>query len=345
MLVGVISYFPGRIDSWPAVHGTCRSWQFPKMSVTGGILSGMSHQVLAVAFALIAALCIAVGAVVRQRAAAKIPDDELGALGAVGSLTRSPIWWFGTIVGVFGYVFQAAALGKGSILLVQPLLVTSLLFALLLGVLFGQRRISVAEWGWAAALTTSVAMLVVLGDPKPGREHAEAEHWAIIGAVGLPVVAFCLLVARRNPGPRRALLLGVIAGALFGVAAVLTKGVVAHAGGGLGALFTSGETYALVVVGLTATVMQQNAYQAGSLQASLPASTVAEPVVATTLGFLVLGEYLGAGAAVSAILIIAVVVMVAATIAMARDSVEATPVPTLHSPHPSAKKAVGTLEP
>ncbi|MFH5210619.1 DMT family transporter [Antrihabitans spumae] len=279
----------------------------------------------AIAFALVAALCIAVGAVVRQRAAAQIPDDQLGALGAVGSLTKTPIWWIGTIVGAGGYVFQAAALGKGSILLVQPLLVTSLLFALPLGAFFASRSIKPSEWAWAFLLTIAVAVLIVIGDPRPGNPHAEGKHWAVIAAIGLPVLALCLVGARRSPGPRRALLLGIAAGAMFGIAAVLTKGVVAHAGDGIGALLSAPETYVLVVVGLTATILQQNAYQAGALQASLPASTVCEPVVATALGFLVLGEYLDTDREMSAILAIALIVMVTSTIALARDTPEAVP--------------------
>ncbi|WP_307828643.1 DMT family transporter [Antrihabitans sp. YC2-6] len=280
----------------------------------------MPAHALAIAFALAAALCIAVGAVLRQRAAAKVPDDELGKLGAVGSLTRVPLWWAGTLVGMGGYIFQAAALGKGSLLLVQPLLVTSLLFALPLGAWLTKRSIAPREWAWAGALTAAVAILVVVGDPRPGENHAEALHWAIIGIIGLPLLAMCLLTARARTGAQKAVLLGVAAGALFGVAAVLTKGVVAVASEGVGALLTSLETYALIVVGITATAVQQNAYQAGDLQASLPASTVTEPVIATALGFAVLGEYLDADKEVALLLVAALVVMAVATIALARES-------------------------
>lgn len=282
----------------------------------------MSADSIAIVFALAAAFCIAVGAVLRQRAASKVPDDALGKLGAVGSLTKVPVWWAGTLVGMFGYVFQAAALGKGSLLLVQPLLVTSLLFALPLGAIFSRRPIRGREWAWAIILTSAVAILVVVGNPRPGHPHAEARHWAIIAAVGLPLLAACLIGARVMSGARRALLLGVAAGVLFGVAAVLTKGVIALAGDGIEPLLTSGETYALIVVGLSATALQQNAYQAGALQASLPASTVAEPVIASMLGFLVLGEYLDADKELALLLLIALIAMVAATVALARDSAE-----------------------
>lgn len=280
----------------------------------------MASNWIAVASALAAALCIAVGAVLRQRAAAVVPNDQLGKLGLIGTLIRRPDWWLGTLVGIGGYVFQATALGKGSLLLVQPLLVLSLLFALPLGARFAGRTIRAADWMWAIVLTTAVAILVVVGDPRPGHPHAEARHWVVITCVGLPLVALCLVGARVWSGARRALLLGIAAGVLFGVAAVLTKGVVAHGGDGLIPLLTSFETYALIVVGLAATLLQQNAYQAGALQASLPATTVAEPVVATALGFLVLGEYLHTDKELAVLLVVALLAMFAAAIALAQSA-------------------------
>ncbi|MFF0818178.1 DMT family transporter [Rhodococcus sp. NPDC003318] len=281
----------------------------------------MSDSLLAALLAIGAALCIAVGTVVRQRTAAVVPDETTGVLGPITTLVLSPVWWLGTVVGAAGYALQAAALGLGSLLLVQPLLVLSLLFALPLGARFGGRRIATREWLWAAALTTSVAVLVIVGDPRPGEPRAVTQHWILIALVGLPLVALCLFEANRRTGTARALLLGVAAGSLFGLAAVLTKGVVHLLGRGPLALVTSLELYTLIVVAVVATSLQQSAFQAGSLQASLPASTIMEPVVATLLGFVVLGEYLDADRKAAAVLVVAVGTMITATIALARSSV------------------------
>lgn len=289
----------------------------------------VSHTLLAAIFAIGAALCIAVGTVVRQRTAAVVPDDSIGALGPITTLVHSPVWWLGTVVGIAGYALQASALGLGSLLLVQPLLVLSLLFALPLGARFSGRRISAREWLWAAALTTSVAVLVIVGDPRPGEPRAETHHWIVISAIGLPFIALCLFGAHRRTGSARALLLGLAGGTLFGVAAVLTKGVVHLVNLGPHAILTSFEFYALIVVAAVATSLQQSAFQAGDLQASLPATTIMEPVVASLLGFVVLGEYLDADRKVAAVLVLALAAMAAATIALARgaanDDANATP--------------------
>nr|WP_296778634.1 DMT family transporter [Rhodococcus sp. (in: high G+C Gram-positive bacteria)] len=282
----------------------------------------MPQTLLVVVLALGAALCIAIGTVVRQRTAAVVPIDDVGVLGPITTLVKQPVWWIGTLVGIGGYALQAAALGLGSLLLVQPLLVLSLLFALPLGARFAGRTIGAREWMWAAALTVSVAILVLVGNPKPGIERAEARHWAVICLVGIPIVALCVFAGQRSSGSRKALLLGIAGGTLFGVAAVLTKGVVHLVSQGIVPLVSSFELYALIVVAVAAITLQQSAFQAGALQASLPATTVMEPVVASMLGFLVLGEYLAVDRSVTAILVLAVLAMIAATIALARTSTD-----------------------
>lgn len=282
----------------------------------------------AIGFALVAALCIAFSAVSRQREAARVPDGDLGRLGAIGSLVRRPLWWLGTAVGAGGYVFQAMALGRGSVLLVQSLLVSSLLFALPLAATLAGRVIRRSEWLWALMLSVSIVVLLVVGDPRQGKQHAAGWHWALTAAIGLPLLAACLLGARRRPGGRRALLLGIAAGALFGVAAVLTKGLVALLGEGPASVFGSAETYALVVVGGAAVVLQQDSYQAGALQASLPAATVTEPVVAAALGILLLNEYFDVDGPQVVLLALALAAMITATLALSRSAaIEPAPDP------------------
>ncbi|WP_280242361.1 DMT family transporter [Nocardia abscessus] len=293
----------------------------------------MSSSQVAVVLALGAAVCIALGAAIRQRAAARTagtPDSLMG------GLLRTPDWWLGTLVGLGGFAFQAAALGKGALMLVQPLLVLSLLFVLPLGAWLNGRSVSTGEWAWAVALTAGVAILVMVGDPRPGRPHAETSHWVIAGLVAVPLFAAALLGARAWPGPRRAVLLGLSSGVLFGLAAVLLKGVVATTDRGSKAVLVSAETYALIVVGLTATVVQQYSYRAGSLQASFPAATVVEPVVVGALGFLALGEYLDVDVALVALLVAALATVVVATVALARSKGAATEPQRLNRSHSEA---------
>ena len=87
---------------------------------------------------------------------------------------------------------------------------------------------------------------------------------------------------------------------------------------GVGQLLATPELYAWALVAVAGTAMQQASFRAGTLTASLPTMTVTEPMVASALGIVVLGETLRPGEAGWFTLVAAVAVMVAATVALAR---------------------------
>ena len=64
-------------------------------------------------------------------------------------LLRDRQWWMGTLVSMGGFVLQASALGLGSVLLVQSLLVTALLFALPINAHVTGQRVTRTQWMWA----------------------------------------------------------------------------------------------------------------------------------------------------------------------------------------------------
>jgi drug/metabolite transporter (DMT)-like permease len=132
-------------------------------------------------------------------------------------------------------------------------------------------------------------------------------------------------------------LLALVSGALWGVFAVLTKGVVDRIDDGVLVLLRTPELYAWAGVAVAGTAWQQSSFRAGSLTASLPTMTVAEPVVGSVLGVVILGEMLRPGEAGWFTLVVAFAVMVFATAALARG--EAASVQTTGasgSAHPDA---------
>ena len=99
---------------------------------------------------------------------------------------------------------------------------------------------------------------------------------------------------------------------------MLTKGVVDQLDDGIWALLRTPELYAWALVAIAGTAWQQSSFRAGTMTASLPAMTVAEPVVGSVLGIVVLGETLKTNDAGWFTLGLAIVAMVVATIALAR---------------------------
>lgn len=282
-------------------------------------MAGMTGEAdLAILLALGAAMFVAIGDVIHQRQAHAVTDEPVGHLALFTRLLRDRQWWVGSLVAAGGFALQAAALGLGSVLLVQALLVTSLLFALPIHARLVRRRVTLWEWTWAVLLAASVTVIVTVGNPTAGDARASWETWAAVLVVLGPVLALCMIGANIWTGSVSAVLLALVSGALWGLFAVLTKGVVDRLDGGLEALLRTPELYVWAVVAVAGTAWQQASFRAGALTASLPTMTVAEPVVASVLGVVVLGETLRPGEAGWFVLTAAVVVMVAATAALAR---------------------------
>jgi drug/metabolite transporter (DMT)-like permease len=277
-------------------------------------------QGLVIVFALLSAICMAIGIVIRQRATVDVPVDKGVSFTMVKALLSKPVWWVGTAAAVAGFVFQAAALAHGSLIVVQPLLVSSLLFALPMSARLAHRRVTHSEWLWALVLTLALAMFVLMARPKPAEYRGREVAWAVAIVVITVIIAACVVFAARSVGRRRALLIGVAVGVLFGLLAVLTKLVMYELAekGPVGMLMMP-PVYWTVFVGISATVLQQSAFHAGALQASVPTMLMLEPIVAVLLGALVLNEQLSVSGYETVALPIAVLAMAAATIALARD--------------------------
>jgi drug/metabolite transporter (DMT)-like permease len=279
----------------------------------------MGRTGIAAALALAAALMIGVGDVVQQRSAQQVTDKPVGTLSLFRRLLRDRRWWAGSLVAGAGFGLQAAALGLGSVVLVQALLVTSLLFAMLISAAVSRRGITGPQAIWAVLLVAAVAVVVTVGDPQEGTPRGSLQTWTIVAAVMGPALVLCVLGARKASPAVGALLLGLMSGSLWGLFSVLTKGVVDQLDRGIPALLRLPELYVWLVVAVAATAWEQSAFRAGPLTASLPAVNVAEPIVGSILGVTVLGETLKTNHVGVFALAISVAVMIAATVVLAHS--------------------------
>jgi drug/metabolite transporter (DMT)-like permease len=291
---------------------------------------------IAALLAVAAALMIGIGDVLEQQSAQQVTHKPVGTFALFGQLLRDRRWWAGTLVAGAGLGLQAAALGLGSVVLVQALSVTSLLFALVISAKVNHRRITRWEAIWAVLLAAAVTVVVTVGNPQAGTPRGSPQTWTVVALVMGPALILCLIGSRMFSGSVSALLLGLMSGSLWGLFSVLTKGVVGQLGNGIPALLRTPELYVWAVLGIAATAWEQSAFRAGPLTASLPAVTVAEPIVGSVLGVTVLGETLSTNNVGLAAIGVSVAVMVAATVALAHSQAAATPASD-QPPRPTSK--------
>ena len=237
-------------------------------------------------------------------------------------LARRPVWLAGLAADGLGYGLQALALGVGELLVVQPVITSGILFALPVSAWWSGRRLGRAEFAWACILAIGLTVFLLLAGTDGGRDFASTERVAGVRRdrdTGARSPASSSLLGRS--GTRRAVLFAFTTGAVFGLTAALTKSTVVlldhH---GFGAL-EHWEPYALVVLGASGFVVNQRAFQAGSLTASLPTLTVVEPVVAAIVGVTMLHETVPTDGVVEWLAVaLSVVAMVVATVVLSRSA-------------------------
>lgn len=281
----------------------------------------MSATAASVVLALIAAFLFACGSAAQQSEAASI--DEGAPL--MAQLVRRPRWWLGLVGDLGGYGFQAAALALGPVLVVQPLIVAALLFALPISAVLNHTRVTRREWAYAGVLAAALALFLIAGRPTDGVPDAPGVDWlpALIAVGVVAAVATAIGSIRSLRGPKRAMSFGVATGILFGVATVLTKPVLTsyeHADflANTARLFTDWRLYLLVIAGLGAMYLQQRAFQPAPISASLPAITLAEPMCAAVLGAAVLHESITLTGVRGAVVLVSALAGVVAAARLAR---------------------------
>jgi drug/metabolite transporter (DMT)-like permease len=251
---------------------------------------------LAVAAALGSALCFATSSALQQHGAARAPRGRGLHLNLIRHLATSPIWLAGLAASVGTLGLQALALASGQLVLVQPLLIVGLLFALPLSVVLQNRRPSLQEWGWAAVLAVGLVSFLGAARPRPGPRLPDDERLWQLGMIVLAISIAIAVLAYGLGHRHRAVLLGTATGLAYGVAAALIKYCCAlEAREGAGWLLASWPPYALVAVGGAGILLNQAAYQAGPLSGALPAIAIMDPLVAVLFGVGAFGEQIDTG--------------------------------------------------
>ena len=242
-------------------------------------------------FALMAALCNALNVVTQHRASIASPERARG-WGLVLYLFKNPLWLFGWVALIGAFVFQALALHDGQLSVVQPLLVTELVFALVLRYLWVHQAIRAVTWVAAAITCVSLALFVRASEPQGGNAFPSTHAW--IGAMTATIGATVLLAVlgmRGSPG-RRAALTAPATAILWALVATFIKTMTQTLSEfGIGGMFLHWPVYALAIAGASAAILNQVTLHVGPLSVSQPFLVIVDPIVSIALSIWVFEEY------------------------------------------------------
>jgi drug/metabolite transporter (DMT)-like permease len=247
---------------------------------------------MAAALALIAAFLFALAAALQQKGSLNLPTISLAHPMSLVRLVGEKVWLLGTLALFAGYLFQAGALDRGRLSIIQPLLVTTVVFALPLGYVLTKQHVGRREVIGAVVIIIGLGLFVSFGDPAGGNENTSNSQWAI--AIGLLSVLSVLLLVFGNRGGlgMKAAVYGTVAGILFGLSSALTKPTLDFLHESVGTMLSHWECYALAVAGVLGFVLQQVSLGTGRLAPSVATVSVANPLVGILIGILLLDERL-----------------------------------------------------
>ena len=242
-------------------------------------------------FALLAALCNALNVTTQHIASTSDPKKSSG-WHLVAYLFSSPLWLLGWVALAGAFIFQALSLHQGQMSVVQPLLVTELVFVLVLRRVWIHQAISSITW-WAAALTcVMLALFVAMSEPQGGDAFPSSHAWAVATAVTVGGAAMLAVLGMRGSPGRRAALLGSSTAIMWALVATFIKTTTqTFSQYGAAGMFTHWSVYALAAAGLGAEILNQVALHVGPLSISQPFLVIVDPIISIALSVWIFEEY------------------------------------------------------
>lgn len=245
---------------------------------------------MSVLLAVTAATLLALACTVEQDSAQRRPPREALKLRLLTRLARDPRWLFGMGLATVSLPIQAAALGLGSLVVVEPIIAAGIALAIPMQWVVSRRRPRRRDILLATVMAAALATFLIAAQVAGAKQDGEPFEWLLAGGVAALAAVGLAAAATRRQGRVRAGLLGTAAGALFGVQSALLKATVSGLAHGILHAGADWHLYALILTGATALVLEQSAYQAGALAASVGGTKLMAAVTAVALGLLLFDE-------------------------------------------------------
>jgi drug/metabolite transporter (DMT)-like permease len=276
----------------------------------------------AVVFALAAALANAVNLMTQHKASISAPTRVKGWRLAL-YLPRQPLWLLGVAAAVGSFVFQALALHNGPMSVVQPLLITELVFSLVLRRIWIHQDVARAAWASVTVVCVSLAVFLAVGEPTGGHPYPAANQWLSAGLVFGGAIAALVLLGLRGSAARRAATLAAATGLMASLEASFLKTATQTLSvSGIGGMLTDWPVYAFIAATITGALLQQAALHVGPLSVSQPLLVIIDPFASIILSVWLFGERFTDSPAKLVIAVVAFAVMAAGVTRLARTAAQ-----------------------
>ncbi|MGZ6637960.1 MAG: hypothetical protein ACXVII_34435 [Solirubrobacteraceae bacterium] len=253
-------------------------------------------MILGLLLALASALATNVAFLFKYRGAVLVaPISVRHPLRSAAALFHSRWFVVGWLVAVLAWVLHAAALARAPLSIVQAVLAGGLVFLAVLAERFFGFHLGRREWFGVMITAAGLAVIGLTGVGATRPQHSSLAALIAVESAIFAVGAALLAISAQRRVLQRAegLLLGLAAGALFGVSDVAIK-YLTHAHGPLHGL-VSPWTLTALLAGAIAFYASARSLQLGPGVEVIAFTSVAANLSAIIGGILVFGEPIGSG--------------------------------------------------
>ena len=277
-------------------------------------------MILAVAFALAAAFSSAVNLITQHAASISAPKREKGWRLAL-YLLRQPLWLLGWAAAAGTFIFQALALHNGPMSVVQPVLITELVFVLALRRLWIHQHIAAAAWASVLVVCLALAVFLIAAEPSGGKPVPQTKEWLSAGLVFVGAIVVLAAVGRSGAPMRRAAAFAAAAALAWALEATFLKATTdTLTAFGIPGMLIRWPVYALIGAGIAGTVLEQAALHVGPLSVSQPVLVIINPFASIILSVWLFGEHFTNSPAKIAAAVLSFAVMAAGVVMLTRTA-------------------------
>ena len=253
------------------------------------------RQAIGIPLALVGAVFLSLGAQFQHRGVATVEANTVEVTGGLNPrqlalLLARPSWVFGTLMLGLAIVFQLSSLVFAPIIVVQPLgavalVITSILNAWVSKVTLNRKSIiAICMCVGGVGLFVTVAAFTAVD--KAVTDGNLVTILVVLGAV-LLVFALTFVYLRTR---FKAIFYIICAGVLYGFVATLAKVIINRAQHGNFEWLTLTCVVGLILGAALGAYFVQNAYASGPPDLAIAGLTVVDPLVAVSIGIVVLDE-------------------------------------------------------
>jgi drug/metabolite transporter (DMT)-like permease len=239
--------------------------------------------------AILAAVLFALGTVLQQKGTLSTEAAE-GDPRFLVQMLRRRVWIAGALLMASGWILQAMALDRASLVVVQSLTALSLVIALPFGALLTDQHVGRRELSGALLTMLGIIFFITGGQPGGGTAHPGASSWWIACCTVGILVMVLVAVGSRFSGAAKALTYGAASGLGFGLQAAVTKTFVTEIGGGILSLLGSWSVWVLILSARIAFALQQSSLKTGVLAPAMASANSVTLFTSVILGITVYGE-------------------------------------------------------